>query len=251
MQGDTENKRKRRKKKSKFGYYLYAIVILVLTVTNITLASLLLTYVQNIQVSGNQYSQKSEIVSWIKEDQFTFNSLYTLWKYKWGSYTLPVYLENIQVSLNKPWEVQVEVTEKQIIGCFFIDSQYIYFDAEGLVLNKSSQHEKNVPIIEGVQIEDAAQFEYLEVGNEKVFSYIVSITEEVQRNKLSPDRLVWEKESMNLYFENICVQLGKLNFDIKVAQLPEILPKLEGQSGVLHLEHYTGSGQNISFEKNT
>lgn len=253
MQGDTEGKgkKKRRKKKSKFGYYLYAVVILVLTITNITLATLLLTYVQTIQVSGNENSQKSEIVSWIKEDPLTANSLYTLWKFKSGSYTLPIYLKDIEVSLSAPWKVNAKVTEKQIIGCFMIENQYIYFDEEGLVLKKSAEYQEGIPVIEGVQVEDTKQFAYLNVDNEKVFSYIVSITEEVSKNDLHPDRLVWDEESMNLYFENICVRLGKLNFDDKVSELPPILEYLEGESGILHMEHYTEGNKSVSFEKNT
>lgn len=252
MQGDIENKnRRRRKKKSKFGYYLYASVVLVLTIANITLAALLLTYVQTIQVNGNENSQKNEIVSWIKEDELTINSLYTLWKFKSGSYTLPIYLENIEVSLGAPWKVEVEVTEKEVIGCFIIEQQYVYFDAEGLVMKKSVQYEEGVPIIEGVQVEDAQQFAYLKADNEKIFSYISDIAEELQKNDLSPNRLVWEDESMNLYFENICVRLGKLNYDEKLSELPPILEYLEGESGVLDMEHYTEDTKSTSFEKNT
>ena len=121
-------KGKGRKKKSKFGYYLYAVVILVLTITNITLATLLLTHVQSIEVSGTKYSQQSDIVSWVKEDPLTVNSIYTLMKFKTGSYKLPIYLEDVNVSLTAPWKVKVKVTEKEIIGCLAKDNSYIYFD---------------------------------------------------------------------------------------------------------------------------
>ena len=76
---------KRRKKKSKFGYYLYAIVVLVLTITNVTLAVLLLTHVQTTNVSGTKISSEDEIRAWIAEDPLTVNSLYTFFKYKFGS----------------------------------------------------------------------------------------------------------------------------------------------------------------------
>ena len=78
QEGAEGNKKKRRKKKSKFGYYLYAVVVLALTVANITIATLLLTYVQEIRVTGNETIQKSKILSWIQEDPLTVNSLYTL-----------------------------------------------------------------------------------------------------------------------------------------------------------------------------
>ena len=250
MQGETEGKKKkRRKKKSKFWYYVYAVTILLLTITNITLATLLMTHVQSVQVTGNVNSKKNEILAWIGEDTMTNNSLYMLWKFKSGSYKLPVYLEDASVSLKAPWKVRVKVAEKRIIGCVFIENEYVYFDEEGLVLKKTSEYEKGVPLIEGIQVEDADRFAYLTVDDEKVFSYIVNLTEEVEKSKLSPDRIVWEDEGLNLYFEQICVRLGKSNFNEKVLHLPPILEKLEGQSGVLQMEHYTSDSKNISFQK--
>ncbi len=250
MQEDTNGKkRKRRRKKSKFGYYLYAITVLLLTIINITLATLLLTKVQGIEVKGTKYSQKSDIVTWIEEDPMTNNSLYTLWKFKLGHYTLPVYLEDVEVSLTAPWKVKVKVREKQMIGCILVGNSYVYFDAEGLVLKKGSEYDTEIPLIEGLTVKDSKLFEYLKVENKKVFSYIVKVTEEIAEADISPDRLVWENDSMNLYFEQICVKLGKTNFAEKILQLPPILTKLEGKQGTLQMEHYTEDSKNISFEK--
>lgn len=250
MQEDTKAKqRKRRKKKSKFGYYLYAVTILLLTIINITLAALLLTQVQGIEVKGTKYSQESDIVAWIEEDPLTINSLYTLWKFKFGSFALPVYLEDVDVSLAAPWKVKVKVQEKQMIGCILLDNSYVYFDAEGLVLRTGSEYDAEIPLIEGLKVKEAELFEYLDVENQKVFSYIVKVTEEIEEASLSPDRVVWEDDSMNLYFEQVCVKLGKSNFGEKVLQLPPILVELEGKQGTLHMEHYTEDTTNISFEK--
>lgn len=243
-------KGQRRKKKSKFGYYLYAVVILVLTITNITLATLLVTHVQSIEVSGTTYSQQSDIVSWVKEDPLTVNSLYTLFKYKMGSYKLPIYLEKVNVTLAAPWKVKVKVTEKEIIGCVTNDNSYIYFDEEGLVLQITTEYNNTVPVIEGLEIKKPKKFKKLQVDNEKVFDYFVSVTKEIEKNELTPDRLVWEEDGMNLHFEKVCVKLGKSNFGIKVLQLTTLLEKLEGKDGTLHLEHYTSETNKISFEKN-
>ncbi len=250
MQEDTKGKKKkRRRKKSKFGYYLYAVTVLLLTIINITLAALLVTQVQGIEVKGTKYSQKSDIVAWIEEDPLTNNSLYTLWKFKFGHYTLPVYLEDVDVSLAAPWKVKVKVQEKQMIGGILVDDNYVYFDAEGLVLRAGSEYDAQLPLIEGLAVKEAKLFEYLDVENKKVFSYIVKVTDEIQGANLSPDRLVWEDDSMNLYFEQVCVKLGKSNFAEKIMELPPILTELEGKHGTLQMEHYTEDSKNISFEK--
>ena len=117
-----ERPRKRRKKKSRFGYYLYAVIMLVLTLANITVATFLLTYVQDIEVTGTKYSEKQNIIDWIEEDPLTANSVYAVLKYKFGSYTIPIYLEDVNVSLKAPWKLRVKVQEKEIMGCILVDN---------------------------------------------------------------------------------------------------------------------------------
>lgn len=245
----TMRRRKKRRKKSKFGYYLYAIVMLLLTVANIVLFVLILTFTQKIQVVGSTLGQEDQILSWVKEDPKTKNALYTFWKYRFGSYEIPVYLESVNVKMTAPWAVRVEVTEKQIIGGIQKEDTYLYFDAEGLVLRKGTEQLENVPIIEGLEGNDAAQFEVLEVDDEKVFSYIVNITELLKKYELSPDRLVWDDDCMQLYFDQICVRIGKLNFEEKILQLPPVLEKLEGKAGTLNMEYYTNDSSSISFQE--
>lgn len=252
MQGETEERTRRRKKKkkSKFGYYLYAVVVLILTIANITLATLLLTYVQSIQVTGTEISQKSEIIAWIEEDPLTKNSIYTWFKFKTGSYTIPVYLEDVEVTLTAPWKVKAKVTEKQIVGGLLTDNSYVYFDEEGLVLLNTTEYKEDIPFIEGLQVEEATQYEVLQLENEKVIDYFVSVVKEVDKNELDPDRVVWEEDSMDLYFGDVCVKLGKSNFDKRILQIPSVIEKLEGKNGTLHLEHYTSESKNFSFEEN-
>lgn len=250
MQEETQGKKKkRRRKRSRFGYYLYAVTVLLLTIINITLAALLMTQVQAIEVKGTKYSQKDDIVAWIEEDPLTINSIYTLCKFRMGHYTLPVYLDNVDVSLSAPWKVKVRVQEKQMIGCVLVEDSYVYFDAEGLVLKSTSDYDAEIPLIEGLKVKEAVLYEYLDVENEKVFSYMVKVTEETEAASLNPDRLVWEDGSMNLYFEQVCVKLGTSNFEEKILHIPPILTELEGENGTLNLEHYTKDTKSISFEK--
>ena len=250
MQGETEERpRKRRKKKSKFGYYLYAVVVLLLTIANITLAFLLVTHIQNINVSGTVNSTEEEIESWLTEDPLTVNSVYTLLKYKTGSYELPAYLDEMKVSLKLPWEVQVDVKEKQIIACVKYKDSYAYIEKDGLVMKVTEELEEGVPCIEKVKVQGAKAFQTLKVKDEKIFTYIKNIIREIKRNEIAPNRIVWENDGISLYFEEVCVELGKSDYDVKIAQLPPILENLKGKSGVLRMSHYTETSGSISFEE--
>lgn len=245
-----EQPKKRRKKKKRFGYYLYAFVMLVLTIANITLATFLLTYVQKIKVTGTNFSTDTQIVNLVKEDPFTINSIYAVLKGKLGSYEVPAYLESMKVGWNTPWGLHVKVEEKQVAAGILTNNAYIYFAEDGTILTKGTEVLDNVIVVEGVETKKVALYEPIQVKDEKLFSYILSISEELEKNELFPDRVVWEEDSMNLYFGEICVQLGKLNFDEKIVQVPPILEKLEGKKGILHLEHYNEMSTSISFDEN-
>lgn len=251
MSRDAERvRRTKRKKKSKVGYYIYAVAILILTIANLGIGMWLLTYVQAIDVKGNVVGEKSEIISWIQEDPMTVNSIYTLCKFQGKSYKLPIYMESVNVTLKAPWKVQVEVKEKQMIACVPEGRAYVYFDSDGLVLKKITQYDGSVPLIEGAVFTNTGQFEYLQSEDEKQIPCIVSITQELSRIKMSPERIVWDEEGMNLYFDNIRIQLGIGRFNEKVVELSPILEKLEGKKGIVHMEHYTKGGI-IRFEEIT
>ena len=239
-----------RKKKRKFGYYLYAIVMLMLTIANITIATFLLTYVQKIKVTGTKFSTDSQIVSLVKEDPFTVNSIYAVLKDKAGSYAIPQYLEDMKVSFDMPWGLQVKVKEKQVAAGILTNNAYVYFAEDGTILSKGTEVLDDVAVIEGAKTKKIVLYENIELKDKKLFSYIISISEELKKNELTPERVVWEDDSMNLYFGEICVRLGKMNFDEKIVQVPPILEKLEGKQGVLHLEHYNEMSTSISFEEN-
>ncbi len=242
-------RKKRKKKKRKIGYYLYAIVVLILSVAIMVVSTLILFHVQKIDVRGTEYSKEKDVLMWVREDKCTSNALYTLWKFKWGSYQIPPYLEKVEVGLSAPWALKVTVVEKKIVGCFVSDGEYVYFDKEGLVLFKSAEKIEKIPEMEGMEVGTIEQYKKLSVEDEKVFSYIVKLTKEVKKNNLEPDRVVWEDNSMNLYFGNVCVLLGRSRFDEKIVQLPPILEKLEGKTGVLDMEYYNEPSSNISFKE--
>lgn len=241
--------KKKRKKKSRFGYYLYAFVTFILAIAIILVSLFVLTFVQELEIQGTEYMSEQEIREEITKDPYTMNSVYTMWKYKQGGFTFPTIVENVTIKLKAPWEVIVTVNEKDIVGCVLINGSYVYFSEDQTVITKSSTMIEGIPVVEGLEVSEVKVREPLMIENEKVFKYIVNVSNEIRENNLQPDRIVWEDDSMNLQFEGICVKLGKSNFDVKLVQVPPILEKLEGQTGTLHLEHYSDVSTNISFEK--
>jgi SHS2 domain-containing protein len=60
----------------------------------------------------------------------------------------------------------VTVKEKEIESCILLKDNYVYFDAEGLVLRISDEYDGSVPLIEGVKVKQAKMREKMKVENE-------------------------------------------------------------------------------------
>ena len=87
--------------------------------------------------------------------------------------------------------------------------------------------------------------------DQDIFERIVEVTRLSNKYELSSDRLTCSDGGVNLIFGVVTVQLGKGNYEMKIAQISPILEKLNekfaGQAGVLHLENYETSGTSVRF----
>ncbi len=246
MTDKTAGKRRPRKRKS---HKLYAGVTLFLMVLAVVLCFSIVFYTEGFTVQGNDYCSKQEIYDTVLENPYEVNTLYVLAKYKLGFGKKLACMDSMKVSLNSPWSLKVTVEEKPIIGYVKNGDQYAYFDKEGLVVDISTEVKEGLPSIDGVKFKKIALYEKLKCSKTKIFNQILETTQEVKKYELSPDKLVYEKDSLMLYFGDVCVSLGSSVTSDQMAQIEPILAKLTDQSGTLHLENYSTSAKVITFEK--
>jgi len=239
---DYEVKRQKRDRiRSLLKMFLTTIIVIV--------TFFLLFYVRRIEVTGCGYTDQKAIASWYEADKMSWNSVVYLLKYKLGKVEYPPYLEDAKMEMKNPWTLRVKIKEKPIVAYAQSGSENVYFDKDGLVVLKKNDIIENVPCIEGLDIKKADLYGKLDVGGKDIFKAIQSVTEGLSDNELTPDRIVRSDSEIMLYFGNICVQLGSNNYLDKIGQIKPILERLNGQEGVLHLEHYGQGTSVISFEK--
>ncbi|MEF9916111.1 MAG: hypothetical protein RR275_01480 [Lachnospiraceae bacterium] len=236
-----------KKKKRKFGFYGYLVMLLAFAI--LVISFLLIFYVQRIEISGNEYSPKENVVEWVKQDKLSFNSLYVWGKYKLGKMPELSYVDSIELTLKNPWTIAIRIYEKSIVGYLIFNNQYVYFDKEGQVLVQSSAVMDGIPCIEGIEVNKVHLYERLPVKDKKVFSYILDVTQAAQKCALVPDRIVCTNMDVSLYFGGTSVFLGHENLGDRMRQVPPILERLGGQPGTLHLENYQDNSESISFQK--
>ncbi|PQL31294.1 cell division protein FtsQ/DivIB [Mediterraneibacter gnavus] len=239
---------KQKKKKIRM-----AALITVLSVLVLFFAVFLLFQTRKIEVTGNQYCQDEELVKWVQKDKYAFNSIYIWWKYNYGDVTKPAAIESVKVSIKNPWTVVMKVKEKEFLGYFDYQGEFLYFDEDGTAALKTTEVIPGAPFIEGLELntKKVKMNKKLPVTDQDIFERIVEVTRLSNKYELSSDRLTCSDGGVNLIFGVVTVQLGKGNYEMKIAQISPILEKLNekfaGQAGVLYLENYETSGTSVRF----
>ena len=235
-----------RKKK---GHRLYAFTVLVLGIAIIVMSIIVFFYIQKIEITGNEYTKSADIIEVLQEEPASINSLYVLAKHKLNKYHMPGSLESVNISLTAPWALKVTVEEKPIVGFTYDDDGYVYFDKEGLVVQKGREIIQGVPQLEGIEVKKADLYETMECTQKELFKSALKLMEEVAVYELAPDRIVCADDGLYLYFGEVCVAIGDTVTTEKVAQIKPIVARLEGKSGTLHLEFYESESSTVTFNQ--
>ena len=244
MAEEKKQKKKRNKKRT-----VCAIIIGFMMICFWLIVFLLLFQVRKINITGNEFLTKQVVADWIQKDELSTNSLYLFCKYHFTEYEKLPAVEDVKVTLSNPWTVNVKVKEKEIVGYIVVDDEFVYFDKDGLVLEKSRDWKDDIPGIEGINVTRAELYKELPVseGYKKVFSNLLEMSSSLKKYKLKPDRILCMEEDICLFFGNKCVLLGNKNYTERIAQIPPIFEKLGDKSGVLHLERFNDVNTTITF----
>lgn len=213
--------------------------------------------VEQIIVTGNQYCPEEEIISWLKQDKYSDNSLYLLWKYNQNDVEQLPAVEEARVGLKDLRTVTVQVKEKSFSGRVDYDGKFLYFDQEGKAALITDAVIEGVPYIEGIEIsgDKITLGQTLPDEGGQVYEEIKELIPLLEKQGLSPDKISCEGVDLTLHFGGIRVQIGSGKFSDRLAQVPPILEKMAelyaDQTGVLHLENYDVSGSSIRFVPDT
>ncbi len=207
-------------------------------------------HVRKVEVYGNTRHSGDEIAAGLTEDFLSQNTLYLLWKYRKGTVpeSLP-YLEGFSIRMKSPSAVELQVTEKDVVGC--IDQgDYVYFDQSGLVLEISDELFDGIPVVTGVNTDEAVLYQKLPTKSSAQLRTILSLTQLLVGQGLSAEEIRFsENMDITVYIGSVEAILGQDEYlEEKIANLRAILERLDGQeSGTLHLESFTGKNESFPF----
>lgn len=206
--------------------------------------------VKNISVEGNLHYTREEIIDMVLTDRLSYNSLYLTLKYRNRRIEDIPFIQTMSVNVVSPDSIRIIVYEKTVAGYVEYMGRFMYFDRDGVVVESSETRTMGIPQVTGVKFDHVVLYEPLPVEDASIFQQILSITQMLSKYEITADKIYFnEDDSVTLYFGDVRVRLGSSDYEEKVMRLPYILPRLEGESGVLKLENYTEESGNITFER--
>lgn len=209
--------------------------------------------VENVEVEGNELYSPGQIEQLVLNDEYSWNSLYVLLKYRFVDMGEVPFVDTMEVKLKNPHTVQISVYEKGILGCLYIESigQYAYFDKDGFVVETSTEEIPDVPKVTGVTCEEVVLYEQLPLERGEVLKDLLNLTQILKKYDLLPQEIHYDDKLMpTLDYGGTRVVVGSEDYlSQKVVRLSAILPQLSGLSGTLYLDTWTPDTTDIVFER--
>lgn len=244
--------REERKRKQKLLTF-FKVTILVLSIILILVLVVINVFrVKKVTVEGNKLYDQEVIEKAVLNDQYSWNSLYVFFKYKFVATEQIPFIDTMEISLKDPNTLHIMVYEKGMMGYIYIPgiSENAYFDKDGFVVETSSDEIEDVPLVKGIDCNEVVIYEKLPIKEEKL-KEILTLTQALKRSKLVPKSITYGGANEPVIsYGNIEVAVGDIKLlTQKVERISAIMPSLKGEKGMLHLENWTEESTNIVFDK--
>lgn len=205
--------------------------------------------VKTVEVIGNDHYTEDELKEKILKGSMTSNAILApLFYSKNAAEELP-YIKSFNVRRSGRNKLIISVKEKSVVGCIpYLDS-YVYFDSNGYFVEGSKTRDTKVAFFDGIQPKKVVMEEKLPI-KETVLNTAVALSTIFAKNDMVPDHIMFDDSyEISLLYGDITVQLGKDEYlEDKMTRAIAILPQLEGQKGILHMENISRNSKTVTFE---
>ena len=205
--------------------------------------------VKTVEVIGNDHYTEDELKEKILKGSMTSNAILApLFYSKNAAEELP-YIESFNVRRSGRNKLIISVKEKSVVGCIpYLDS-YVYFDSNGYFVEGSKTRDTKVAFFDGIQPKKVVMEEKLPI-KETVLNTAVALSTIFAKNDMVPDHIMFDDSyEISLLDGVITVQRGQDEYlEDKMTRAIAILPQLEGQKGILHMENISRNSKTVTFE---
>ena len=227
---------------------LNLFTIFVVLVTAALTAVYFTCTVKTVHVTGNTLYTSREIAEQVISDdsQLRHNSVFltALYMTPWAP-KIP-FVERVRVSMDSPDTITIKVRDMDIAGYIPYAGKNLYFSADGIVLENSPLTIRNAAFVTGLNITKGEVGSRMEAENAAGLDLVLSALEILKKYDLHTESIYLGKTGgVTMYLDQIKVQLGRTDFELKISKIAQIYPYLEGRSGTIDMTNYSSSDENI------
>lgn len=224
---------------------------MIMAAAGIFMAAILLfsINIKEITVTGNERYTDEQMVQILFPDKASRNTVFCYLRNYFREHEKIPFVEDYKLVFSGPGKVEIIVYEKSIVGYVSYMSSYMYFDKDGIVVESTNSKLAGIPWITGLEFGHIVLYQKLSVESEEIFQEILNLTQILSVYKMNVDKIQYNSfGEATLYMGEIEVILGSNeNLNGKVAELNDMLPKLEGLSGTLYLDTYSEADTNAMY----
>lgn len=237
------------KNKREFGRF--AVTVVGLAIAIFLVAFYLLFCVRQIEVTENEYTSSQEVIDWLSEDVALRNSISTYIKYNYMDVELPLQIEELNVRFINPWTLSVQSIDRTPMAGFVLGGLYVYCDIEGVVILESEVELEDLPLIEGIVVEEYTIFEIVELEDMDIFKNALEVTNILNNEGVEFDEIsCHDGAQIDVTIGGICIELGESGYQEKIVQIEPILSEIGEDEGTLDLKNYSTTNTTITFQRN-
>ena len=208
--------------------------------------------ISDVRVEGSTHYTADEIRNMVITDKFSENSLFLKLKLKRKKIENIPFVEHMDVQILDRTSIKIIVYEKAIAGYVVFLENNMYFDKDGIVVESSKEKVPRLPEITGLEFDYVVLHEPLPVENPKVFKEILNLTQLLNKNEMTADKIYFDyMGNVTLYFGKFRVLLGGDEYlEEKIMHLHGITEETKNYEyvGRLHLETFSPTNPYHSFE---
>ena len=204
--------------------------------------------VKKVYVSGNSLYTSEEIAERVISDDslLRHNSVFLTALYMSPFAPEIPFEEDIKVSLESYDAIRITVKDMDIGGFIPYTGRNLYFSPDGVIKEITPLVLKNATFVTGISVTEAEKGKKMTADNDNSLAMVLSALQTLKKYDLKADCVALTKiGNIVIYFDQIKVQLGKTDFELKISKIAQIYPYLEGRSGTINLTNYTSADENI------
>ena len=204
--------------------------------------------VKTVRVTGNTLYTSRQIAEFVISDdtQLRHNTVFltALYMTPWAP-KIP-FVERVRVIPDSPDSITISVKDMDIAGYIPYAGKNLYFSANGIVLENSPLTIRNAAFVTGLNITKGEIGSKLEAENQAGLELVLSALEILRKYDLHTESIYLGKTGgVTMYLDQVKVQLGRTDFELKISKIAQIYPYLEGRSGTINMTNYSSSDENI------